>query len=396
MAERWLVIDDSSTIQRVIKLAFQGYDVVISEADSCQEAAREIISHPPSLVIADAALGGVQGVQDFLALKAQAPQAPFIILEGSYDNIDEAQFRAAGFQHFLKKPFDGAQLLSITRQALGRALPYRGEAAVGAPAVAPQTQAQPTMAMPPPPPPVRAVRPANEMSSFPPESTHTGFDLGLHERGSSAVASHMAAPAPESRTMAQTIVSEVRAAAQTQIAADMRPLHQANQPAADMRGQHQATQASMEMRPQHQAMQAERGAFHHGPSTNPMANSANFGRKESPVETIRNTMSFSLEDEDSLPPPTAAAMPTGLTESAAWHGQRPSGGPNETTGWEGPKPAGSQLGNLLEPMLQEEMEKLVRMAVEDYCRKHFAGIARELIQRELDRLTQDRSRLLMD
>jgi CheY-like chemotaxis protein len=361
MAERWLVIDDSSTIQRVIKLAFQGYDVVISEADSCQEAGREIMSHPPSLVIADAALGGVQGVQDFLALKAQAPQAPFIILEGSYDNIDEAQFRAAGFQHFLKKPFDGAQLLSITRQALGRALPYRGEAAVAAAAGAPQLSQQ--AAMPPPPPPVRAPRSPMEGSSFPPESTHSGFDLGLHDRGGPAAADHraamastqMAAPAPELRTMAQTIVTEVRAAAQSQVAAEIRNLHPAPAP--------------------------DRGAFQQNPSTNPMANAANFARKDPPVETVRSTMSFSLEDEDSVPQPTAAAMPASRAEPAAW---------------EGPRPAGSHLGNLLEPMLQEEMEKLVRVAVEDYCRKHFAGIARELIQRELDRLTQDRSRLLMD
>ncbi len=351
MAERWLVIDDSSTIQRVIKLAFQGYDVVISEADSCQEAAREIMSHPPSLVIADAALGGVQGVQDFLALKAQAPQAPFIILEGSYDNIDEAQFRGAGFQHFLKKPFDGAQLLSVTRQALGRALPYRGEAAVAAQAGAPQVHQQPTMTMPPPPPPVRPGRPAQDAASFSHESTNPGFDLGLHERSSPmTAATHMAAAAPDPRAMAQTIVSEVRAAAQTQVAAEMRPMHQ-----------------------------AERAA-HHGTSSSAMSSSGNFGRKENPVEPIRNTMSFSLEDEDSLPAPTPTAMSSSRAEAA----------------WEGPRPAGSHLGNLLEPMLQEEMEKLVRVAVEDYCRKHFAGIARELIQRELDRLTQDRSRLLMD
>jgi CheY-like chemotaxis protein len=372
MAERWLVIDDSSTIQRVIKLAFQGYDVVISEADSCQEAAREIMSHTPSLVIADAALGGVQGVQDFLNLKAQAPQAPFIILEGSYDNIDEAQFRAAGFQHFLKKPFDGAQLLSITRQALGRALPYRGEAAIAASsgvssAPAPQAHAQPGMAMPPPPPPVRAPRPTHDFSSFPAESTQTGgFDLGLNER----VAPAMTASAPEPRTMAQTIVSEVRAAAQTQVATELRSMQN--------------------------AAPADRGSFHANPSTNPMASSGNFGRKEAPVETIRNTMSFSLEDDDPVPSPVAAAMTGGRTESAAWQGQRPAAGPHDTAGWEGPRPAGSHLGNLLEPMLQEEMEKLVRVAVEDYCRKHFAVIARELIQRELDRLTQDRSRLLMD
>ncbi|HYX37931.1 MAG TPA: response regulator [Oligoflexus sp.] len=365
MAERWLVIDDSSTIQRVIKLAFQGYDVVITEADSCQDAAREIMSQPPSLVIADAALGGVQGVQDFLALKAHAPLAPFIILEGSYDNIDEAQFRAAGFQHFLKKPFDGAQLLSITRQALGRALPYRGEAAVAAAAGAPQPMAQPTMTMPPPPPPLRAARSMSEPgTSFPPESTQTGFDLGLHEtrspqhasEGRAAMAmTQMSAPQADARSMAQTIVSEVRAATQTQLASELRPMQN--------------------------AAPADRGNFHYAPSSPSMSQSGSFGRKEAPLENVRNPVSFSLEDDEPMTPPATSA---------------PASSRADASGWEGPRPAGSHLGNLLEPMLQEEMEKLVRIAVEDYCRKNFAGIARDLIQRELDRLTQDRSRLLMD
>jgi len=363
MAERWLVIDDSSTIQRVIKLAFQGYDVVITEADSCQDAAREIMSQPPSLVIADAALGGVQGVQDFLALKAQAPMAPFIILEGSYDNIDEAQFRAAGFMHFLKKPFDGAQLLSITRQALGRALPYRGEAAVAAAAGAPQNMAhQPTMTMPPPPPPVRSARPMTEAgTSFPPESSYNGFDVGLHDRSSSPVSegraamavTQMSAPAADSRSMAQTIVSEVRQVAQSQVAAELRSMQ--SHPAPD------------------------RGGFH-AQGSDSMSNSGNYGRKELPQEAVRNPVSFSLEDEEPMAHAATSA----------------NSGRADVSAWEGPRPAGSHLGNLLEPMLQDEMEKLVRVAVEDYCRKHFAGIARDLIQRELDRLTQDRSRLLMD
>jgi hypothetical protein len=192
-----------------------------------------------------------------------------------------------------------------------------------------------------------------------------GFDLGLNER----VSPPMIAAAPEPRTIAQTIVSEVRAAAQTQVAAEMRSM---------------------------QNVAPDRSSFYANPSTNPMGNSGNFGRKEAPVETIRNTMSFSLDDEDAVPSPIAAAMPGGRTESTGWQGQRPAAGTQDNAAWEGPRPAGSHLGNLLEPMLQEEMEKLVRVAVEDYCRKHFAGIARELIQRELDRLTQDRSRLLMD
>ncbi len=334
MAERWLVIDDSSTIQRVIKLAFQGYDVQISEADSCQDAAREIMQGQPTLMIADAALGGVQGVQDFLALKAQAPQAPFIILEGSYDNIDEAQFRAAGFRHFLKKPFDASQLLSITRQALGRALPYRGEAAVG----------QSQVSAPPPPPPERSTRSIIDDgsrlgSSFPPESTSTGFDLGLHASKPPHVtqmANSAAMAGSDNRALAQTIVS--------------------TQP--------------------------------------PYAAGGGHLRKEPAVEqSIRSAISFSLEDDD---PPTLQAQPS-VGSSASPLREASRAQESESKSWDGlPRAAGSHLGNLLEPMLHEEMEKLVRIAVEDYCRKHFAGIARELIQRELDRLTQDRSRLLMD
>jgi CheY-like chemotaxis protein len=355
MAERWLVIDDSSTIQRVIKLAFQGYDVVIDEAGSCLDAARDIMSNQPSLVIADAALGGAKGVQDFLALKAQAPLAPFIILEGSYDNIDEAQFRAAGFMHFLQKPFDGAQLLSITRQALGRALPYRGEAAAA-------TGAPPTMTVPPPPPPMRASRSMTEAgTSFPPESSYSIFDVGLHDRNHSPVVegrkamavTQMSAPAADSRTMAQTIASEVSQATQAQVAAELR---------------------SMQSHPL-----AESFGFH-GQGSASISSSGHYGRKESPQETVRTPPSFSLEDDEPMVQAPGSA----------------NSGRADGSGWTGPRPTGSHLGNLLEPMLQEEMQRLVRIAVEDYCRKHFAGIARDLIQRELDRLTQDRSRLLMD
>ncbi len=125
MAEKWLVIDDSATIQRVIKLAFQDYEVSITEADSIDEALRELSLIPASLVIVDAALAGVQSVQDFSRLQHASPKSAFVILEGSYDHIDVNQFRGAGFRYFLRKPFDAAQLIAITRDALGRSIPHR-------------------------------------------------------------------------------------------------------------------------------------------------------------------------------------------------------------------------------------------------------------------------------
>lgn len=349
MAEKWLVIDDSSTIQRVIKLAFLGYDVQIAEAESCLEAAREILHLQPSLVIADAALGGVQGVQDFLALKAQAPQAPFIILEGSYDNIDELQFRNVGFRHFLKKPFDAAQLLNVTRQALGRALPYRSEAAGGQQTM-PQAQAvAQAQAVP-----QSAVRPVNEdtmrvSQNFAPLASSSGFDLGLLEprvQNQSATANH----------------------AQTRPSLALDP-----NVSAPNGGGYPALN-----------LQASNAFIH--------ANVQQQSKVEIPLESSRRAVSFSLDDMNDAQSRTFSAAPA---QERSWDGEMRR--EPESSAWKASQRSNqAQLGNLLEPMLQEEMEKYVRLAVEDYCRKHFSGIARELIQKELDRLTQDRSRLLME
>lgn len=292
MGERWLVIDDSSTIQRVIKLAFQDYDVLISEADSCPEALREIARLAPSLVIADAAVTGVQSVQDFVNLRNQAPQTPFVIIEGSYDNIDEAQFRGAGFSHFLKKPFDATQILAVTRQALGRALPYR------------QTGAQ----VPPPPPPVsRPPRPLHEESLSPaPRAVDlsTGsFDLGLVE-------------------LKTTLPPQPKAQPQSGI-----PLQ---------------TQIPVSPR-----------------------------REQRPLDPS----GFALDERDD----------SEQTVPNRWDAPPSSGQSNSKS-----------FAPMLEPMLREEMERWVKATVEEYCRKHFPAIARELIGRELERLTQERARLLVD
>ncbi len=263
MTERWLVIDDSSTIQRVIKLAFQDYDVQIMEADSCVDGARELMRSPHSLVIVDASVAGAQGVQDFVSLRNLVPSTPFVILQGSYDAIEESSFVQVGFQYFLKKPFDGAQLLHVTRQALGRALPARlGE----------------EVPVPPPPPKAEKTRFGREE-----KTVVGGIDLGIDE-----VKPAPARPAARMAPFSQTLQDELVSPAVEAFAQSRREL-----------------------------------------------GSRGFG---------------------------SAAGPAGL----------------------------------IEPVLREELEKTVRQAVEDYCRKNFASLAREMIGKELERLTQERSRLLVD
>ncbi len=311
MAERWLVIDDSATIQRVIKLAFQDYDVAITEADSCQEALRELSRSAASLVIADAALAGVQSVSDFSRLQQTSPQSAFVILEGSYDHIDEAQFRSAGFQHFLKKPFDAAQLIAVTRQALGRTIPHRFE-----------TEEEDEDAAP-----------------------ASGF-AAAQQQGAKAFGASPAAASAFGRS------DDAREQTKTQIAAAP------------------------------------------GLSVPPVPPSPALGRP-----LVEESFDLGFEDSTNAakaqeyhpqyaqPQGSATAKAGGFTladENALERGMEPEAY------------AASPLNGMLEPMLREEMTRLVRQTVEEYCRKHFAEIAREYLGREIDRLSQERSRLLVD
>ncbi|MBC7533306.1 MAG: response regulator [Oligoflexus sp.] len=326
MAEKWLVIDDSATIQRVIKLAFQDYDVSITEADSVGEGLRELASTPASLVIIDAALAGVQSVQDFSRLQQSSPKSAYVILEGSYDHIDENQFRGAGFRYFLRKPFDAAQLIAITRDALGRSIPHRFRDDLSSPKVPAPFILPEELREPPPPPPPMAKAFVEEVEN--PFAASERFDLGLdHGSRSEAQARlDLKAESPRPEPFALDHFA----------AEPFNPDPFRAKPYRPEEHEEEDATASAPLPP-------ERTSHSHASSSS----------------------SFSLDDD--------------YVESSQDHSYR-----------------ASPLSGMLEPMLQEEMAKLVRQSVEEYCRKHFAELAREFLLREIDKLSQDRSRLLVD
>lgn len=327
MAEKWLVIDDSATIQRVIKLAFQDYDVMITEADSIGEALRELATTPASLVIVDAALAGVQSVQDFSRIHQSSPKSAFVILEGSYDHIDESQFRSAGFRHFLKKPFDAAQLIAITKEALGRSIPHRflDEAPpIPKPFILPEEIRDHA----PPPPPV--ARPyIEEVNVDNPFGTADSFDLGLGYKSEEQARLDIKAESPT----------------------------------------------------------PEPFALDHF-STEPFVNPDQF--KAKPYNPDLNR-----DDDEGLPTPEPTPNPAALPMESSLGSSFSLDDDYMESSRESSYIA-SPLSGMLEPMLQEEMAKLVRQSVEEYCRKHFAELAREFLLREIDKLSQERSRLLVD
>lgn len=333
MAEKWLVIDDSATIQRVIKLAFQDYDVLITEADSVQEGLRELSGSPPTLVIADAALAGVQSVHDFSRLQQTSPTSAFVILEGSYDHIDESQFRGAGFRHFLKKPFDAHQLITITRDALGRAIPHRFEASESM--APPPTPGVPTFSLndeggkSPPPLPGMAQKSLHEELENP--FGDEGFDLGLDNQAEPSYR--------PSATPSHTSDSGPNGLGNFSVDPDEPSFRPGPRPFLEDDEENEASQ--IRAKPYHPEAEAE-DRYEEGTRLMPFNPEPSYEKR-----------------------------------------REPSYNPQALSG-------------MLEPMLRDEMEKIVRQTVEEYCRKHFAELAREYLLREIEKLSSERARLLVD
>ncbi len=104
---RIFVADDSAAIQKVVRLAFTGYDCEILEAESAVSLASMLKQTPPDVVLADPKLAGIDGPE---ALKKILGATKVILLLGSYESIDEGLWSDHGFVETIKKPFVGKVL----------------------------------------------------------------------------------------------------------------------------------------------------------------------------------------------------------------------------------------------------------------------------------------------
>lgn len=176
MTCRILVADDSTPIQKVIKIAFSKYAVEILTAGSLAEAVKECEKSRPELIIADASLPGVASANDLTRLLGKSQGAAMIVLMGSYDSVRDPDLRAAGLESILKKPFDAIELL----EACERMIPGRLTAA-SAPGLSnvsgqnklPQPPQEPFASPPLPPPPMAMPMETPKVAPQPKQSLHS-------------------------------------------------------------------------------------------------------------------------------------------------------------------------------------------------------------------------------
>jgi CheY-like chemotaxis protein len=170
-----MVADDSSTIQKVIKIALSKFAVQITEASTLIEALGAVSRTAFDLLVVDASLPGAKGASDFQKL---AEKAPVLLLLGSYEAVDDQAFRNAGLTAFVRKPFESKDIVERMDQLLqGRLRGPKSATEIRPPETKPQEIRPPRQesiaqdfsdeddeesgeglgaAVPPPPPPRRA------------------------------------------------------------------------------------------------------------------------------------------------------------------------------------------------------------------------------------------------
>lgn len=305
MTERFLIIDDSSTIQKVVQLAFAPFDVEIVAANSYIEAISESNQGALTLILADASLPGIKGAADYQNLQSKLDDVPFVVLIGSYDGINQSDFSEVGFEHFLNKPFAAVDLILTAWKAIGKSLEPADQA--GAPPPAPPV---------PTTPPVSRAQPETEVK----------FSLELEDNEQSPASIDLSDEKEHSPEPSQEAPESVEPLSVTLDRDFMPP---PPPPLAE-------TDAVMQ------------------PSTSPYDDDA-----------MQSSEQFSYAGEEGL------------------------GGDHDVAERE-------QVQGLLEPFLREEMAKVVRETVQDYCERQFARIAREVVTQELEKLNSEKSRLLID
>lgn len=116
---RILVVDDEVAICRSLEGVFrdEGFEVVI--AASGEEALTLVGQDPPSLILLDIWMPGLDGIATLERLQEIAPKIPVIMISGHATIPTAIQATRMGAFDFIEKPLDLHEILTAVRRALG-------------------------------------------------------------------------------------------------------------------------------------------------------------------------------------------------------------------------------------------------------------------------------------
>ncbi len=121
-----LIIDDEKQIRRLLRLALEGADFQVYEAETGQAGLSEIVHRRPDVVLLDLGLPDMEGVKVLRRLREWS-DVPVLILSVRDDAEEKVAALDSGADDYVTKPFDTAELLARVRAAQRRSLTEAGE-----------------------------------------------------------------------------------------------------------------------------------------------------------------------------------------------------------------------------------------------------------------------------
>ena len=117
-ASRVLIVDDNPEIVRAasIRLRAAGFDP-ISAADGCEGIASAVKNHPDAIVL-DVRMPVMDGLTALAELRSRSEtrNIPIVMLSASI--VDQQAALEAGARFFLKKPYEGNNLVNAVTTAM--------------------------------------------------------------------------------------------------------------------------------------------------------------------------------------------------------------------------------------------------------------------------------------
>ncbi len=112
-----LVVDDDPALRLLLRTTFEVEGLQVDEAGSAEEAATSIAASPPSAIVLDIGMPGMDGLTFCRQLKADPSTSgiPVVLLSGLGDET-ELRALASGAEAYLRKPFSPLALLDLVQR----------------------------------------------------------------------------------------------------------------------------------------------------------------------------------------------------------------------------------------------------------------------------------------
>jgi two-component system KDP operon response regulator KdpE len=117
-----LIIDDEVQIRRLLRVALEGENYDVHEAETGRQGLVEIANRPPAVILLDLGLPDMDGLEVLKRLREWS-EAPVLVLSVRDDESGKVAALDAGAEDYVTKPFSSPELLARLRAAQRKTRP---------------------------------------------------------------------------------------------------------------------------------------------------------------------------------------------------------------------------------------------------------------------------------